>query len=180
MPTSFKNSPYFLCHYGVKGRSGKAGAGLWYKNGQLTEEGYRHYYMQKYGHEPSPEEVKNRSNSESLSNNTKSEPINKQQSSNNTTKPKDSRYYEKRKNEYANKAARMAVHSFVAGVAARSLNSALKKSGGNSGKGLTSLLATVSSAYALGAGISSSAYTAGWAYNSLKKREVSRNKKRKA
>ena len=61
MPTSFSNSPYFLCHYGVKGRSGKAGAGLWYKNGQLTEEGYRHYYMEKYGHEPSKQEVQNRS-----------------------------------------------------------------------------------------------------------------------
>lgn len=39
-----QNSPYFLCHYGVKGRSGKAGAGFWYKNGELTPEGYRHYY----------------------------------------------------------------------------------------------------------------------------------------
>ena len=42
--TSLQNSPYFICHYGVPGRSGKAGAGLWYKNGVLTEEGYRHYY----------------------------------------------------------------------------------------------------------------------------------------
>ena len=33
-----------LIHYGVKGRSGKPGAGLWYKNGVLTEEGKRHYY----------------------------------------------------------------------------------------------------------------------------------------
>lgn len=41
-----RNSPYFgyLCHYGVKGRSGKKDAGFWYKNGQLTKEGYEHYY----------------------------------------------------------------------------------------------------------------------------------------
>ena len=47
MPTSLQNSPYFICHYGVKGRSGKEGAGLWYKNGELTEAGYRHYYGER-------------------------------------------------------------------------------------------------------------------------------------
>ena len=50
---SLQNSPYFLCHYGVKGRSGKAGAGLWYKNGELTPEGYRHYYGEKMQGKPS-------------------------------------------------------------------------------------------------------------------------------
>lgn len=39
-----QNSPYFLAHEGVKGRSGKPGAGLWYRHGKLTPEGYRHYY----------------------------------------------------------------------------------------------------------------------------------------
>lgn len=34
----------YLIHYGVKGRSGKKGAGLYYRNGELTEEGRRHYY----------------------------------------------------------------------------------------------------------------------------------------
>jgi len=50
------NKSSYLIHYGVPGRSGKVGAGRWYKNGQLTEEGYRHYYMEKYGHEPSQNE----------------------------------------------------------------------------------------------------------------------------
>jgi len=35
--------PTYLIHWGVKGRSGKKGAGLWYKDGELTEEGKRHY-----------------------------------------------------------------------------------------------------------------------------------------
>lgn len=39
-----ENSPYFIRHWGVPGRSGKKGAGLWYKNGELTKEGYEHYY----------------------------------------------------------------------------------------------------------------------------------------
>lgn len=34
----------YLIHYGVKGRSGKKGAGLYYRDGELTEEGKRHYY----------------------------------------------------------------------------------------------------------------------------------------
>ena len=47
-----QNSPYFLCHYGVPNRSGKKGAGLWYKNGVLTPEGYRHYYAERKKQEP--------------------------------------------------------------------------------------------------------------------------------
>lgn len=42
--SDLQNSPYFLSHEGVKGRSGKPGAGLWYRNGKLTPEGYEHYY----------------------------------------------------------------------------------------------------------------------------------------
>ena len=34
----------YLVHYGVPGRSGKKNAGLWYKDGELTEAGYEHYY----------------------------------------------------------------------------------------------------------------------------------------
>lgn len=39
----------YIVHSGVKGRSGKKGAGLWYKNNELTEEGKRHYYGESYG-----------------------------------------------------------------------------------------------------------------------------------
>ena len=59
----------YLIHIGMPGRSGKKGGGLWYKNGELTDPGYRHYYMLKYGHEPSQQEVQNRSGSQSLSSN---------------------------------------------------------------------------------------------------------------
>lgn len=44
MNNDMQNSPYFLCHYGVPGRSGKKGAGYWYRNGELTRAGYEHYY----------------------------------------------------------------------------------------------------------------------------------------
>lgn len=47
-----------LIHYGVKGRSGKPGAGLWYKNGELTEAGKRHYYGEGNGNSRK-EKIKN-------------------------------------------------------------------------------------------------------------------------
>lgn len=37
----------YLIHYGQPGRSGKKGAGLYYRNNELTEAGKRHYYGEK-------------------------------------------------------------------------------------------------------------------------------------
>lgn len=66
MSTSFQNSPYFICHYGVKGRSGKEGAGLWYKNGELTEAGRKHYLEQLRKSNPMSERHSNSPASENI------------------------------------------------------------------------------------------------------------------
>ena len=43
---NYQPTPYsgYLIHYGVKGRSGKKGAGLYYRYGALSVDGKRHYY----------------------------------------------------------------------------------------------------------------------------------------
>ena len=42
-----ENRSSYLIHWGQPGRSGKKGGGLYYKNGELTEAGKRHYLEEK-------------------------------------------------------------------------------------------------------------------------------------
>ena len=160
MPTSFQNSPYFICHYGVKGRSGKEGAGMWYKNGQLTEAGYRHYYgerRQQVSGAVLPRQVGSQSDNE-----------------------KNSEYYQKKRDQHANAATKAVAQHFISTVANTALTAAMLKKGGNSGKGLASFLNTVAVGVRIGSAINGTAHTVAWAYNSARKRQMDKKEKKES
>ena len=159
--TSLQNSPYFLCHYGVPGRSGKAGAGLWYKNGVLTEEGYRHYYGERMSRASGTAQTVEKPSTVTNVKTNNQKP---------TKQAKTSEDYKKRKDLYANSVSKMAVRSFIAGAA----GTALSKMKNYHARDLGDLLKLVSTAQAVGASIS----TVGYAYNSARQHLAERKEKK--